>query len=95
MYSTWHYQEIVPQQRIDYIHNLADQDGNPIDPTTIGMPPDFPQGMRCVVDFKALNDHQTELTVTEFGYTSAQLFDLSKTGLEQCLDKMALLFAKS
>jgi hypothetical protein len=30
--------------------------------------------------------------MTEFGYTSDQLFDLSKAGLEQCLDKMAAIF---
>ena len=34
-------------------------------------------------------DLQTEMTVTEYGYTSPQIYDLSKMGLEQCLDKMA------
>jgi hypothetical protein len=33
------------------------------------------------------------MTVTEYGYTSDQVFDLSKVGLEQCLDKMAASFA--
>lgn len=33
MYSTWAYKKIVPMQRIEYIHNLADKDGNKIDPT--------------------------------------------------------------
>jgi hypothetical protein len=32
------------------------------------------------------------MTVTEYGYTSDQIFDLSKAGLEQCLDKMAASF---
>ena len=34
------------------------------------------------------------MTVTESGYTSDKAFDISKAGLEQCLDKMALIFAK-
>src|SRR5690606_1168741 len=42
-YSTWHYVEIVPQQRIVFIHNLADETGRKVDPESMGMPPDFPQ----------------------------------------------------
>ena len=37
-YSTWRYEKIVPMQRIEYIHNLADKDGNPVDPVKMGMP---------------------------------------------------------
>jgi hypothetical protein len=33
------------------------------------------------------------MTVTEYDYTSDQAHDLSKAGLEQCLDKMAASFA--
>jgi uncharacterized protein YndB with AHSA1/START domain len=43
-YSTWHYLEIIPLERMTYIHNLADADGQKIDPVAMGMPPDFPQG---------------------------------------------------
>jgi len=89
LYSTWQYQEIVPMERIEYIHNLADKDGNKADPVKMGMPPDFPQDVRNVITFKDLGDGKTEMTVTEYGYTSDQWFDLSKAGLEQCLDKMA------
>ncbi len=32
---------------------------------------------------------KTEMTVTEYDHTSDQMFDLSKAGFEQCLDKMA------
>src|SRR5687768_460017 len=42
-YSTWQYQEIVPMQRLDFIHNLADENGNKVDPVATGMPSDFPQ----------------------------------------------------
>jgi uncharacterized protein YndB with AHSA1/START domain len=93
-YSTWHYREIVPLQRIDYIHNLADKHGNPIDPATAGMPPDFPQNQRHTVTFRALDDNRTELTVTEYGWTVGQMMELSRLGMEQCLAKMAALFVK-
>jgi hypothetical protein len=37
---------------------------------------------------------RTVATVTEQGYTSDQLLEMSKVGLEQCLDKMAALVAR-
>ena len=92
-YSLWHYQAIVPMQRIEYIHSLADKEGRKIDPITIGMPPDFPQDQRQVITFKALDNHTTELTVTEYGWTEGQMMEMSRLGMNQCLDKMAALFA--
>jgi uncharacterized protein YndB with AHSA1/START domain len=87
-YSTWAYQEIVPLERIEYIHNLADKEGNKVDPVKMGMPPDFPQDQRHAVAFKALDDGRTELTVTEYGWTVGQMMEMSIMGMEQCLDKM-------
>ena len=49
LYSTWTYREIVPMKRIEYLHNLADKDGNKIDPASIGIPADFPQDPRNTV----------------------------------------------
>src|SRR5688572_4732752 len=43
MYSTWVYQKIVPLKRIEFIQNLADKDGNPIDPANLGLPSEFPR----------------------------------------------------
>ena len=42
--------------------------------------------------FNAVDD-RTEMAVTEHGYTSDQIVDVSKVGMEQCLDKMAANFA--
>jgi hypothetical protein len=30
------------------------------------------------------------MTVTEYGYTTEEACDLSRAGMEQCLDKMAI-----
>jgi uncharacterized protein YndB with AHSA1/START domain len=94
-YSTWHYREIIPLERIEYIHNLADQDGNKIDPISIGMPADFPQDLLNSVIFKDLDGTQTEITVTEYDWPVGRMMELSKMGLEQCLDKMVAIYPKS
>jgi uncharacterized protein YndB with AHSA1/START domain len=87
--STWTYRKISSMKLIEYTHNLADKDGKKADPVKVGLPPDFPQDVRNVITFKTVGENKTEMTVTEYGYTSDQWLDLSKTGLGQCLDKMA------
>jgi len=95
MYSTWAYKKIVPMESIEYIHNLADKDGNKTDPGKLGMPPDFPRDQRNLVTFKAVGDNKTEMTVTEYDWTVGQMLELAETGLNQCLDKMAASLAKA
>lgn len=93
LYNTWTYREIVPMRRLEFIMDFADKDGTKIDPTTIGLPPELARGVRHVLTFATVGDSQAELTVTEYGYTSDQVLDMSKSGLEECLDKMAASFA--
>jgi uncharacterized protein YndB with AHSA1/START domain len=92
MYNTWNYTKIVPMQRIEYIVNFSDKDGNKFNPADMGMPPGIPMSVPHVVTFYALSDNKTEITISESGYTSAQIVNLSRQGLEQCLDKMAASF---
>lgn len=93
MYSTWAYRKIVPMDRIEYVHNLADQDGNKIEPSVLGMPSDFPQDQSHTITFKALDANKTELIVTEHDWPLGQMIEMSRMGMEQCLDKMATIFA--
>ena len=93
MYNTWTYKKIVPLQSIEFILNFADKDGNKLEPAQMGLPPGIPSDVRHVITFKAVGGGKTEMTVTEFGYTADQALNLSKTGLEQCLDKMAAALA--
>ena len=86
------YTKIVPLERIEYIHNLADKDGQKVDPVQMGLPANFPQDQRHVVTFKALGANKTELTVTEYGWTAGHMMEMSQMGMEQCLDKMAASF---
>jgi len=92
LYSIWTYRKIVPMDRIEYIHNLADKDGHKIDPTTINMPPDFPQDQLHTITFKVLGANKTELTVTEHDWPQGQMVKMSEMGMNQCLDKMAAIF---
>jgi uncharacterized protein YndB with AHSA1/START domain len=93
MYNTWTYRTIEPRKRIEFVLNFADEDGKKLDPADMGLPPGIPDGVLHVIIFKALDGNRTEMTVTEYGYTTDQAHDLSKAGLEQSLDKMAAGFA--
>jgi uncharacterized protein YndB with AHSA1/START domain len=94
MYSSWAYQRIVPMKLIEFVQNLADQDGNPIDPAKLGLPPEFPINMRTVVTFKDLGNGKTEMTVTEYDWTVSQMSVFAEMGLNQSLAKMVACFAK-
>jgi uncharacterized protein YndB with AHSA1/START domain len=94
MYNTWTYEDIVPMKRFVYILRFADKDGNIIDPSQQGLDPDLPKEMRNEVTFKELAKNKTEVTVTEYDWKVGPMMEMSKTGLEQCLDKIAALFAK-
>jgi uncharacterized protein YndB with AHSA1/START domain len=92
MYNTWTYQKIVPMKRIEYVLNFADKDGNKLDPAAIGMPPGIPKDVLHTIVFRNLGNNKTEVTVTEYGYTTREIVELSKAGMAECLDKMGEIF---
>lgn len=94
MFNTWTYEKIVPMERFVYILRFSDKDGNMMDPAKQGLPPEMPKEVRNEVTFKELAKDKTEVTVTEYDWTVGQMMEMSQKGLEQCLDKMAALFAK-
>ncbi len=57
-------------------------------PAELGLPPGIPEDVLHVVSLRSIDDATTELTVHEFGYPDAQTVEISRTGMEQCLDKM-------
>jgi hypothetical protein len=65
-----------------------------MEPAKLGLPPEMPQEVRNEVTFKDLGNGKTEVTVTEYDWTVGQMREMSKVGLEQCLDKMAAIFAE-
>jgi uncharacterized protein YndB with AHSA1/START domain len=93
IYNTWTYTRIDPHERIEFVSNFADDDGTHIEPAAMGVPPGVPYDVPHVITFETVGDGRTEMTVTEHGYTTEEARDLSKAGMEQCLDKMAAIFA--
>ena len=93
IYNTWSYERVVPDRRLDFLSHFADDHGNRLAPSALGLPSGIPDGVRHVVSLTAGAGGTTDLTVTEKGYTSDQAVELSKAGLEQCLDKMNELLA--
>lgn len=93
-YNVWTYKKIIPLERIEYIQNLSDENGNIVDPIKLGMPADFPKDTETIVTFKKLGADKAELTfkeIADFG----QMFHPAKKGLEECLEKMLAIFNKS
>jgi len=86
-FSILEYTKIIPMEHIEYIHNMADKDGNKIDPTKIRMPADFPQDVKTVVIFKEI-DGKTEMTVTEYMPANTSMLENAEKGLNQSIDKM-------
>jgi uncharacterized protein YndB with AHSA1/START domain len=89
LYNTWTYRSIEPLERIEFVQGFADAAGNRVDPSELGLPPMIPADVRHVVTLRAIDDAATELTVHEFGYPNEQIVEISRAGMEQCLDKMA------
>ena len=94
MYNTWTYEKIVPMKRFVYVLRFSDKNGKTMDPAKHGLPPDMPKEVRNEVAFKELGKKKTEVTVTEYGWTPGQMMEMSKMGLEQCLDNMSAIFSR-
>jgi uncharacterized protein YndB with AHSA1/START domain len=93
LYNTWTYRAIEPMDRIEFVNRFSDADGNPLTPADLGLPPAIPEEVPHVVTLRAIDGSTTELTVHEFGYPAAEIAEVSKAGMEECIDKMAASLA--
>jgi uncharacterized protein YndB with AHSA1/START domain len=91
LYNTWAYRTIVPMQRFEYVQKFTDQAGQALNPAEVGLPAGIPSEVLNVNVFRELTGRRTELTITEYGYGNPEVRDRSRSGLEQCLDKLAAL----
>ncbi len=92
-YNTWTYQRVEPNQRLEYLVAFCNDAGEPVEPASLGLPPDLAREVPHVVVFE-VDGLGTRVTVTEQGYTSEQTLEMSRIGLERCLDKMAALVSQ-
>lgn len=89
-YTTGEYTKIVPMERLEFTQSLADKDGNVLDPTSIGLPADFPKETQTEIIFKKIKDgSMTELTLIEHGRAPGQMYVFALVGLYQTIDKLA------
>ena len=88
-YSVGTYSKIVPHKLLVFTQSLADKDGNRIDPTSVGMGPDFPAEIHTEIVFDAIRSDMTELTITERDWIMGQMAVYSFAGMQQSIDKLA------
>ena len=93
MYKTWTYTIVEPTTRLEFVQRFSDENRNPLDPASLGLPAGIPSEVPHVLTFRALDDGRTELTVTESGYTDPEVVEISRGGMGQCLDKLAAILA--
>ena len=89
--SRWDITELAPPTTLRYVHRFADAEWRPITPAEAGIPPGVPDEGSHEVILTDLGDGRTRLEMTEHGYLTAEARDMSASGLEECLDKMAEL----
>ncbi|RLQ86569.1 SRPBCC domain-containing protein [Mycetocola zhadangensis] len=91
MYNTWTYTKVDPPNRLEYDMRFSTPEGQPISPASAGIPGGVPDFVPHVVLFDRLDDHRSRVSVTESGYTAHDARAMSLAGLEECLDKLAVL----
>ncbi len=92
MWMTWAYTKVEPMRRLEYVQNLSDEHGNRIDPAAMGMGPEFPRDVATVVTLTP-RGNKTEVKIVEDTTTTEFMHEMSRVGLEQCMDKMGASFA--
>jgi len=88
-YNTWTYSAVIPPRRLDFVVRFSDEHGQPRHPSEFGLPPGIPAEVPHVLILEPTDEGRTVLTVIEYGYESAEAIELSRRGLESCLDKLA------
>ena len=91
-HSTWTITALEPPRRLDYTFEFVDADGTVITPEAAGIPADgIPERGEPTVELTELGEGRTRLRMRERGYGTKAARDMSRSGLDQCLDKMAVL----
>lgn len=90
-HSVWTITALEPPRLLRYVFTFADAEGNRITPAEAGIPDGVPDEGHHDVVLTSLDGGRTRLDMIERGYATAEARDLSRSGLDQSLDKMAAL----
>ena len=93
IHNTWTYTVVEPNQQLEFESRFATPDGVSITPAEAGIPGAVPEVVPHVLIFTRLDENQSQLSVTESGYPDAETRDMSRAGMDQCLDKLAAVLA--
>ncbi len=85
MWFTGEYLEVTPKHRLVYTDSMADEQGNIIKPSAMGMPEDHPEKTQVTVVLEDL-DGQTKMVMTHAGVPANSG---GASGWEQAIKKMA------
>ena len=83
MWSTGEYSEVVPNERLVYTDSPADENGNVVSPSAMGMPDGYPATTEVTVLLEELGG-RTKMVMTHAGVPAG-----AKGGWEQAFAKMA------
>ncbi len=83
MWTTGEYTEIVPKERLVYTESMADENGNVVSPSAMGMPEGYPETTEVTVLLEDLGG-RTKMVMTHAGVPASV-----KGGWEQAFAKMA------
>ena len=86
MWSTGEYLEVVPNQRLVYTDSIADEHGNIVSPTAMGMKDDYPATTEVTVILETV-DGKTKMTVRHAGVPADE--QGASAGWTQAFDKLA------
>ena len=85
MWTTGEYTEIVPNERLVYTESPADEDGNVVSPSAMGMPEEYPATTEVIVVLEDLGG-RTKMVMTHAG---VQASSGAGGGWNQAFDKLA------
>ncbi len=83
MWTTGEYTEISPKDRLVYTESMADENGNVVSPSAMGMPEGYPETTEVTVLLEDL-DGRTKMVMTHAGVPES-----AKGGWDQAFDKLA------
>ncbi|MFC1923065.1 SRPBCC domain-containing protein [Chloroflexota bacterium] len=90
MWTTGEYTEIVPNERLVYTESQADENGNVVSPSAMGMPDGYPTTTEVTVLLEDLGG-RTKMVMTHAGVPSDSG---ANAGWEQAFDKLTAVLAK-
>jgi uncharacterized protein YndB with AHSA1/START domain len=85
MWTIGEYLEIVPNQRLVYTESPADENGNLVSPSAMGMPEGYPTTTKVIVELVDLGG-RTKMKMTHAGVPASSG---AGGGWEQAFDKLA------